>query len=169
MHKPKIISMKKFCLPIILLVVLLSSCSISNHSMKTPNYHIEFYKSDFDYSPQVSAQATTVRILGIDWKRLFNWQSGQLSSDRFENRPQTVSISSNFLVNEFAGAFSTIVPVLGDYGKGNTSHYALYQLMKENPGYDVVIYPQYETKKFIFPIFYSKKTVKVTARLGKIK
>jgi len=41
--------------------------------------------------------------------------------------------------------------------------------MKKNPGYDVVLYPQFETKKFVIPFIYSKTKVKATARLGKIK
>lgn len=151
------------------LIGLLSSCSISNHSMKYPNYHIEFYKADFDYSQQVMAEVTSVRILGIDWQRLFKWESGQINSDRFDERTQNIAISGNVLVDPIVGAISTVIPILGDYGKGKVSSYALYNLMRDNPGYDVVIYPQYETKKFIIPIFYSKRTVKVTARLGKIK
>ena len=71
---PKIKTMRKSrfsCFVIISLALILSSCSVSNHSMKTPNYHIEFYKSDFEYSRQVTAEATSVRVLGIDWTRLF--------------------------------------------------------------------------------------------------
>ncbi|NBC84187.1 MAG: hypothetical protein GVY19_12535 [Bacteroidetes bacterium] len=155
---------------LLMLVGLLGSCSISNHSMKTPNYHIEFYKSDFEYSEQVSAEATSVRILGIDWKRLFRWQDGTIDSDlRNEDQDYNVNISGAFNADDVIGSISTVVPVLGDYGKGKVSSYALYNLMQENPGYDLVIYPQYETKKFIIPIFYSKRMVKVTARLGKIK
>jgi hypothetical protein len=153
----------------IVLIVFLSSCSVSNHSMKTPNYHIEFYKSDFEYSKQVTAEATSVRVFGIDWNRLFKWETGQVNSDRFNQQTQNITISGNIVTETVAGAFSTVVPVLGDHGKGKVSSYALFNLMKENPGYDVVIYPQYESKKFIVPIFYSKRIVKVTARLGKIK
>lgn len=150
--------------------LLLSSCSISNQSMKTPNYHIEFYKTDFDYSEQVTAEAQSVRVLMIDWKRLFKWQSGQIESDRF-NTSNNVQLSTgtSFVFEGVVGSLSTVVPVLGDYGKGKVSSYALYKLMQENSGYDVVIYPRYETKRFIIPVFYSKRTVKVTARLGKIK
>jgi len=136
----------------IVLVGLISSCSVSNQTLKTPNYHIEFYKGDFEYSDQVTAEATSVRILGIDWSRLFNIKTGQIEQDGSASYPIPFS-----------------VPVLGDYGKGIVSSFALYNLMQDNPGYDVVIYPQYEADNFIVPIFYSKKTVKVTARLGKIK
>ena len=67
------------------------------------------------------------------------------------------------------GGLSATIPVIGNYGKGKVSSYALYNLMQENPGYDIVIYPQYEVKRFIIPVFYAKRTAKVTARLGKIK
>lgn len=169
---PKIKTMRKSrfsCFVIISLALILSSCSVSNHSMKTPNYHIEFYKSDFEYSRQVTAEATSVRVLGIDWNRLFKWETGQISSDRFDQQTQNITVGGNVVTETVAGAFSAVIPVLGDHGKGRVSSYALYNLMKENPGYDVVIYPQFESKKFIFPIFYSKRVVKVTARLGKIK
>ena len=149
--------------------LFLSSCSISNRTMKTPNYHIEFYKSDFEYSKQVEAEATSVRVLGIDWKRLFKWESGEIESDRFKSEPAQSEITTNFVTDNIIGTLTAVVPVIGDYGKGKVSSYALYNLMQKNPGYDVVIYPQYETKKFIVPLFYSKRTVKVTARLGRIK
>ncbi|SHJ32387.1 hypothetical protein SAMN05444280_11654 [Tangfeifania diversioriginum] len=149
--------------------LFLSSCSISNRTMKTPNYHIEFYKSDFEYSKQVEAEATSVRVLGIDWKRLFKWENGEIESDRFKSEPAQSEITTNFVTDNIVGTLTAVVPVIGDYGKGKVSSYALYNLMQKNPGYDVVIYPQYETNKFIVPLFYSKRTVKVTARLGRIK
>lgn len=175
---PKIKTMRKrrfSCFVIILLTIILSSCSVSNHSMKTPNYHIEFYKSDFEYSRQVTAEATSVRVLGIDWNRLFKWETGEIISEQHSSQSSDVVISGNFMIDPVEESFSTItaisaiIPVLGDQGKGKVSSYALYNLMKENPGYDVVIYPQFESKKFIVPVFYSKRVVQVTARLGKIK
>lgn len=149
--------------------LFLAGCSISNRTMKTPNYHIEFYKSDFEYSNQVEAEATSVRILGVDWKRLFKWESGEIESDRFKSEPAQSEITTNIVTDNIVGTLTAVVPVIGDFGKGKVSSYALYNLMQQNPGYDVVIYPQYETKKFIVPLFYSKRTVKVTARLGRIK
>ena len=152
-----------------LLLGTFSSCSISSRTMKTPNYHIEFYKSDFEYSPQVSAQAKSTRILMIDWNRIFEWKNGELSSDRFQNTFMDTNATASGLINPIAGTVSSVIPVVGDNRKGRVSSYALFNLMTENPGYDVVIYPQYEAKKFVFPFFYSKTTVIVTARLGKIK
>lgn len=160
---------KSILLPGLMTLILLTSCSVSNHSMKSPNYHIEFYKSDFEYSKQVTAEATSVRILCIDWKRLFKWNSGEISYEGTKQVRQTISVSGNVYSDPIIWGVNALIPVLGEYGKGKVSNYALYQLMNNNPGYDIVIYPQYESKKFIIPIFYSKRTVKVTARLGKIK
>lgn len=150
------------------LLTMFAGCSVSSHTMKSPNYHIEFYKSDFDYSPQLTAEASSVKILMIDWKRIFGWKTGELNSDRFQSATQDISVSGNIVANPVLGAVSAVIPILGDYGKGKVSNYALYNLMNENPGYDVVVYPQYETKKFVFPLFYSKTKVQVTARLAKI-
>jgi len=151
------------------LLIIIQGCSVSSRSMKTPNYHIEFYKNDFEYSQQVSAEATSVRILGIDWQRFLNWETGSISSDRFRDESQNLMVSGNIVADPVVGVVSAIIPVVGDYGKGKVSAYALHRLMLENPGYDVVIYPQYETQRFFVPFIYSKRKVTVTARLGKIK
>lgn len=150
-------------------IIILTGCSVTSRTMKTPNYHIEFYAADFDYSPQLSAKATSEKIFMIDWSRLFQWKTGNLSSDRFQAQSQNIAISGNVIASSVIGTISTVIPVLGDYGKGKVSSYALYNLMQENPGYDVVVYPQYEARKFFIPLIYSKTKVVVKARLGKIK
>jgi hypothetical protein len=67
------------------------------------------------------------------------------------------------------GAASSSIHQFSD----KTANYSLYELMTNNPGYDVVFYPQYETKvlKPILGIGFLTKitTVKTTARLGKLK
>ena len=132
--------MKKSFFAIVLASLLFSSCSITDRAMQTPNHHIEFYKNDFEYSTQLTAEAKVVRVFGIDWSRLFGRKSAQ-----------------------------SPIPVFGEAVRAGARSYALYNLMAENPGYDVVVYPQYEVRKFIVPLFYSKRTAKVTARLAKIK
>jgi len=153
------------------IIFLMSSCSITNQSMKMPNHYIEFYKADFEYSKQVTAEATSVRILGIDWARLFKWESGEIEGEvqNKVNINTSAFLSDLELIDNLTGGLATSIPVIGNYAKGKISSYALYNLMQENPGYDIVIYPQYEVKRFIVPVFYSKRTAKVTARLGKIK
>lgn len=151
------------------IVITMSGCSVSNLAMKQPNNHIEFYKNDFEYSPQVTGEAISVKVLMIDWARLFKWKTGEISGENTVSEPINVSLGTQVVSNPVAGVLSAAIPVLGDYSKGRVSNFALYDMMKKNPGYDVVLYPQYETKKFVIPFIYSKTTVKATARLGKIK
>jgi hypothetical protein len=161
---------------IIGLVGLLSSCSVSNYSMRQPNYRIDFQAEDFEFSDQVVAEATSVRVLGVDWKRLFKWGEGSITSDRFTAPSEhmgNVTVGSA-VSNEVEGALLhgllgiPSIPVIGATKKGRINAYALYSLMKENPGYDIVIYPQFEQKSFYVPFLYSKREVRVTARLGRI-
>lgn len=139
--------------------------------MKQPNNHIEFYKSDFEYSPQVSGEATSVKVFMIDWARLFSWNTGEVSGENLGAKTEitSINVAAQFVTDGFAGVLNAIIPVIGDFGKDRVNQFALYEMMKNNPGYDLVLYPQYETKKFIIPLFYSKTKVKATARLGKIK
>lgn len=53
-----------------------------------------------------------------------------------------------------------------------TANIALCQMMTENPGYDVVYYPQIESTDFRpvgIGLIYKETTVTVTARLAKLK
>ena len=65
----------------------------------------------------------------------------------------------------------TMVPFIGLPVEAG-ANYALFKMMQQNPGYDVVIYPQVESYRHA-PVLgtdiYSKTTYKVTARLGKLK
>jgi len=141
--------MKKVRLLLMLAVVafVFSSCTLQSHSMKTPNNYVEFHKDDFTFSKQVSGEATEVKILMIDWARLL---SGQKYGEVTE-----------------AGKFQ--IPVIGTLIANKVNMYALYNLMQDNPGYDVVFYPQFETHKSGIPIIWMTTKVKVTARLAKIK
>jgi len=128
-----------------ILAMLIPACTMSSHSMKTPNNYIEFSKTDFDYSDQVSGEATEVRVLGIDWARLFNKKMGEID-----------------------GAASIDIPIIGGFLGQRVNTYAVYNMIKDNPGFDVVLYPQFETK-VNKTIIVKVTKVKVTARLGKLK
>jgi len=148
--------MKKVIIKMVMFVAVIvafSSCTTLNHSMREPNTRVNLNKSDFSLSEQVSAEATCTKIIGIDFKRLFTKETGTL-----EGGALSVSLAS--------------IPVIGTIVADRTANYALYNLMNANPGYDVVFYPQYETK-VIKPIlgigFLTTITkVKTTARLGKL-
>lgn len=146
--------MKKiYFLGLILFVLVITSCTTYNKVIREPNVRVEFNKSDFVLSDQFTAEESSTKIFYIDFGRLFLSKSGDIVKHGSFN---------------FAN-----VPVIGNAIMDRTANYALYQLLKENPGYDVILYPQYEIK-IVKPILglgflttYTK--VKVTARLGKLK
>ena len=149
--------MKKQILNVFMFVAIMaafSGCTTLNHSMREPNTRVNLNKSDFSLSDQVSAKAKSVTVLGIDWQRFFTKKTGEVDA---------------------GGSFSislTSIPVIGNVVGDKTANYSLYELMNGNPGYDVVFYPQYETKVFrpVLGIGFLTKitTVKTTARLGKL-
>jgi hypothetical protein len=142
--------MKKFRLFLIcgIAVLFMSSCHTYNHSMREPNAYVELYANDFDLSAPVTGEATVIRVIGIDWIHLFGTKE--------------IGETPNF---------GTVIPYIGTVMPSG-SNYALYDMMKKNPGYDVVIYPQVESHRYA-PVLgtdiYSKTDYKVTARLGKLK
>lgn len=152
--------MKKQVLKLTIFVATLaglSSCTTMNHSMREPNARVELNKADFTLSDQVSAEATSTTIVSIDWSRLFMKKTGVIES----NVPAALGINI------------ASIPVVGSLLTDKTANYALYELMTNNPGYDVVFYPQYETK-VVKPILglgfiFKTTTVKTKARLGKLK
>lgn len=148
--------MKKAMIQMAALIVMnaaLLNCTTVNHSMREPNTRVELNKSDFSLSEQVSAEATCAKILGIDFARLFMKKTGVV-----EGGSPNISFAS--------------IPVIGNFISDQTANHSLYNLMNRNPGYDVVFYPQYETKvlKPVLGIGFISKitTVKTTARLGKL-
>ena len=144
--------MKKVLLLAVAVAAMATSCTSVNKTMREPNTHVELVKSDFIYSGQVTAEATTTKILGIDFERIFKAEGGSTQGGG------PISIAS--------------VPVIGNMIADRTANYALYNLMVANPGYDVVFYPQYETKvvkPFLGIGLLTKITkVKTTARLAKL-
>lgn len=140
--------MKIFRLFLVLVIAasVITSCTVQSRSMKSPNNHVQFVKDDFDFSKQVTGEATSTKIFGIDFARLFNKKYGEV-------------IEANQLS----------IPIIGSFVANWVNMYALYNAMQDNPGYDVVFYPQFETKTTGFGFIFSTTTVKVTARLAKIK
>jgi hypothetical protein len=136
-------------------LLFLSSCTSVHKTMREPNARVEFEKSDFEFSQQLTASATSTMILTIDWTRIFNQETAAVEGGGM----MPISLAS--------------IPVVGDVVADKTANYALYELMKANPGYDVVFYPQYTTKieKPVLGIgfIYKTTTVTTTARLARIK
>jgi hypothetical protein len=157
---------------IVCLCGLLSACSVGSRTMKTSPDYLLLNRTDFELSGQVQAEATTTRVLGIDWNRLFRWESAAIGADLSQPIGQPAAgFSAAGNDNGVNIAYNVIanLPVIGSIIKGNTASYALSNLMRDTPGYDVILYPQYYRTIKGFPPFYSKTEVKVTARLGKLK
>ena len=134
-----------------ILTLGLSSCSTTYKTMAEPNSKVLFNKADFTFSPQVTAEGKSVKVFGIDWIRLF-------SSTKVGSLDNSVSLAN--------------IPVVGNLISDRTGGLSLYKLMEENPGYDVVFYPQYK-RKVMKPFLglgfiYKRTTVETTARLAKI-
>ena len=146
--------MKKFkhIFLITLSITFFSSCSTTKVTMKGVTPIIELKSSDFDISKQLSAEASETKIIGIDFKRLFSSKAASIDGE-------AISAAS--------------IPVVGSYLSSFAKDYALYNLMEANKGYDVVLYPQFYTKRscpFLGICLLTDITkVTVTARLGKIK
>lgn len=140
---------------LLFVIAVFTGCTTLNHSMREPNTRVELNKSDFTLSDQVTGEAQSVKIIGIDWARLFTKKTGNIEG----GSSASINLAS--------------IPVIGEVVSDKTANYSLYELMTNNPGYDVVFYPQYETKilKPILGIGFLTKitTVKTTARLGKLK
>ncbi|MDI9358659.1 MAG: hypothetical protein QM528_06910, partial [Phycisphaerales bacterium] len=159
-----------FIFSVFVLTTLLTSCASYNRTMRGANTSVGFSRGDFVISRQVSAIASSRTVLGIDFKRSFGsdaTREGKLTGADQETGGPLFNVGVLF---PFIGTF--IVPIIGNLVHDRTASYALYELLKENPGYDVVIYPQFETK-IVRPYglgFLSKiTTVRVTARLGRLK
>lgn len=139
----------------VLVLIALTSCTTMHKSMAEPNTRVELRKTDFILSEQVKAESKTVRILGIDFERLFTKKSATISG----GGSKSINLAK--------------IPVVGGLAFDPTSNYALYELMVQNPGYDVIFYPQFVTKvsKPALGLGFLMKitTVEATARLGRLR
>lgn len=143
----------KLVLLSVIVIIFFSSCTAVHKTMKEPNVRLDLTKSDFELSEQVTGEAKIIRVLGIDWARLF--------------RKTTADVQPVTPVSRLINLAS--IPVIGNIITDNTSGYALYELMKDNPGYDVVLFPQFSIDQTRYLFFVKIVNVKATARLGKLK
>ena len=118
-----------------------TSCSTTLKSIKEPLVHFQLNSNDYVLSEQVTGEAYVVRVLNIDWARIFTNRFGTISTPIF-------------------GATSTV---------SFDQMYAVYDLLEKHPGYDFVMYPQFTTVSEGVQGIFVKNTITVTARLGKMK
>lgn len=151
--------MKKTILPLIGFAILsttFQSCKLSTAGIGRAPVYYEFGRNDMEVSAQKSAEATQVKILGIDWARLFNAKVGNFNQAGYAGVSDGLSAGS--------------IPIVGSFvDPTRVQNFALYKLISEEPGYDFVLYPRFEQKSSGIPIIFTKTTAKVTAKLGKLK
>ena len=128
----------------IFFVLIFASCSSVRNSTTEGQYRFNFSKDDYTFTQQLVGEAETVRIFGIDFSRLFSSKSAKISRS------------------------SGTAPIVGGFILDRTDLYAAYNLLEKNPGYDIVMHPNFERKRVRFPLVFSVTTVKVKARLGKM-
>lgn len=133
------------------LVATMNSCKTAQLGVSDSNTYIRFEKADFTISDKVTATAQEIRVLGIDWSRLFKKESGN-----FDNR--------GYAINP-----KVPIPFLGSkLSPTQVQNYALHKLLLDNPDYEVVLYPRFEEKSIKVLGLYKKTETKVSARLGKL-
>ena len=120
--------------------MLLFGCITTKNQLREANTLIEFKKSDFTISDQLTGDAKQIKVIGIDWARIFKKEKGAL-----------------------------FINIIGkDVQMNKVKRYALYNLFKQNPGYDVVFYPVFDYRRVNVLGVYIKTEVKATAKLGKL-
>ncbi len=156
-------------------LVLFSSCKISRNSMREANYQLWLHHEDLDLSERITGKANQNKFMGIDWQRTFGKKKfeyggfGDLPRDP-SNPNINGSISSGSILNgEGSSAISILLNgIIGISSASRVEQMAMYDLIRQNPGYDLVMFPIFQTNKKWY-ILGSKTEVVCTAKLGKLK
>lgn len=124
-----------------------TSCTMKMNGMSDANAQLNLTSEDVTISETKEASASEKLILAVDWKRLFKKEIGEVRRK---------------------GAGFSLPIISGSTSFTRAEAYAIYKLLKENPDYDAVLYPQFSGQaKGFFPIF-QKTDVTVKAKLVKI-
>jgi len=147
--------MKKITLFLITIFILMSGCTMVSHSIVTPEIQLK----DLDISDEVWGQAKSVKIMGIDFDRMFK--------RKIETATIGMASTSIPIIT------SKFDPVTATQSTGltivNTENLALQDLLNKNKEYDVLIAPKFsKTIEGFWPIYWTE-TVMVKAHIGKIK
>ena len=147
--------MKNMSLYIIVTVFLMSGCTMVSHSIVTPEINL----SDLDISDEVWGQAKSVKILGLDYNRMF------------KRKIETATIGMG--TTGIPIITSKFNPVTSGQSAGltiiDTENLALQDLLNKNKEYDILIAPKFsKTIEGFWPLYWTE-TVMVKARIGKIK
>lgn len=139
--------MKKtlFLFAAVFVMLTFGSCVSTHSSIASSTPQIQLKPEHLDVTEQKDATAVTTRVFGIDWARLLSSRSASIRG--------------------------TVVTNVVSFDR--TDEYAVYSLLKQNEGYDMVLYPKFNktVRKPVLGIgsICTITEVKVTARLAKLK
>ena len=142
-------------LPFVLLSTI--SCTVTTKRIREVDYPLFSKNVPYRFSELQVAQGTQTKILTVDFKRLFSRQIGVIDSPQW-TLPVAVD-SSRYLPQRYNAGYS--------FFGARAYDQAVYNLIIQNPEYDVVAQPVFEVKRFVVPLFYARTTVTLKARLGK--
>ena len=147
--------MKNMSLYIIVTVFLMSSCTMVSHSIVTPEINL----SDLDISDEVWGQAKSVKILGLDYNRMFK---RKIETATIGMGTTGIPIITSKFNPKTSGQSAGLTII-------DTENLALQDLLNKNKEYDILIAPKFSKTIEGFWPFYWTETVMVKARIGKIK
>jgi hypothetical protein len=159
---------------VMLVTSLLTSCTATRNSMQEGNYSLQFQRNDFEFSDPVSGKAKEVKVLGVDWQRLFNRKETVLKGngqtvDNTNKTAQYLPLLPPYFYRPLDVIASlAVISVIGNTAKSHAEELALHDLVQKNPNYDVVMFPKYD-KKTVWWILGRTTTVTAKARLGVLK
>lgn len=139
--------MKKWFLifAVALMAMTFEGCVSTQMSVMNATPQIQLKPEHLEVTQQLEASAATTRIFGIDWDRLFNKREAVIKG----------SVYSSLTLMD------------------HTELYAVYSLLKQHEGYDIVLYPQFVkvVRKPVLGIgcLCTITEVKVKARMAKLK
>ena len=151
--------MRKSILTLFLSVCLLglSSCTVTTKRIREVDYPLLTRNGPYQFSEWQVAKGTQTKILTIDFKRLFSKQIGVIDSPQWAF--PVAADSSRYLPQRYTTGNSL-------FGAGAYDQ-AIYNLITDNPDYNVIAQPLFEVKRFVVTLFYARTTVSLKARLGR--
>lgn len=146
--------------------------------MREANYQLWLHHEDLELSERITGTASQNKFLGIDWQRTFGKKKfeyggfGDLPNEPFNSSINGTAsgngISAKGLDNIQTIFSATLNGIIGITSASRVEQMAMFDLIRKNPGYDIVMFPSFETHKKWF-VFGSKTEVICTAKLGKLK
>ena len=164
----------------VLLAFIISSCTVSRNSIREANYQLWLHHEDLEYSQQLTGTAMQTKVVFIDWGRVFGKQKwnygnfGDLPTGPVNRQGQgnaginLVQASNNGISVANSGFQAIYNGVIGVSNFNRVEQMAMHDLIQKKPGYDLVIFPQFTSRRKWFGVG-SKTEVVCTAKLAKLK